>query len=145
MAGPTNPIEEHFDKGQWGFDGTLWRKLNLLWGYNDRWLEQVVNLAAPLGWAYLDSAAVPPGYVYIAHATAGVNQVTNPAHVAHGINIGGARYWFNTVPTPGINVYACWTAVQVFKVGDKGTVGFEGCAAGDILVAQWFGYMMKVA
>ena len=145
MSGPTNPTEEHFDKGQWGYDGTLWRKLNLTWGYNDRWLEQVVVAPAPAGWNFLETAAVPAGYVYVAHVVVGVDQITNPAEILFGINVGGSRYYFNRQPAPGVNVYAFWTANQVFKSTDKGVVAIGGVVLNDSLVAQWWGYKMKVA
>jgi len=127
-----------------GWDGTQWRKLGLLWGYTDRWLEQVFNPNAAVGWNFLETAPVPAGYVYVAVACAANNQNTNPSAIQLGINIAGSRYYLKRVPTPGVDVWVDWTATQIFKAGDKALAAIGGCALNDDLVFNVWGYKMAV-
>ena len=144
MSGPTQPTEQYFDKGNWGFDGSQWRKLGLLWGYTDRWLEQVVIADAAAGDNFLDATAIPAGYVYVASVIAGVDTTSNPAEILFGIKIGGAYYYMKRVPLPGVNVYGEWSGAGIFKAGDKPTVVMTGCTLHDVLVANYWGYKMAV-
>ncbi len=132
------------EDGSMHMPGLLYSEENAVWGYYDRWLEQVVNASSAAGTVFLETAAVPAGYVYVAHCVSAIDQVTNPTDIHIGINIGGARYYFNRTPTPGINIRAFFIGEQVFKAGDKACATFAGCALHDVLVAEWWGYKMRV-
>jgi hypothetical protein len=128
----------------YGYDGSTWRKNNLVWGYNDRWLEQVNATVTVAGWNFLETAAVPSGYVYVLAAYAAVNQTRDPTSIMLGINISGARYYVKRTATPGANIYVDWSVAAPFKVGDKALAAIEGCQIGDILTFNVWGYKMKV-
>lgn len=142
--GPVVPSEEYFDKGVWGYDGSQWRKLAMLWGFSDRWVGQASNLSAGAGVNYLELAAVPSGEVWTAYVAAALNVNTNPAAISFGIKIGVDRFYFWVVPTPGANVYAAFDKPMVFKAGDIPSVAIEGCTALDDIYARWWGYKMAV-
>lgn len=64
MSGPTDPTEPHFDKGLWGYDGTQWRRLGVVWGYADRLKLDLSETSTGGGSTTVTSTAVPAGYVY---------------------------------------------------------------------------------
>ena len=143
--GITNPAEQHFERGQWGFDGTLWRKLPMVWGFTDGWVGQAANENADAGVNYLELAAIPTGEVWTAYVVSAIDVNTNPAAISFGIYITGGRKYFWIVPSPGANTFASWASPQIFTAGDIPSVAFEGCAANDYIVARWWGYKMAVA
>ena len=127
-----------------GYDGTQWRKLGLLFGYTDRWFEQVVIADAAAGNNFLDAAPVPSGYVYVSSVIAGVDATSNLAEILFGIKIGETYYYMKRVPTPGVAIYAEWSGAGIFKAGDIPMVVMTGVTAHDVLVANFWGYKMAV-
>ena len=89
--GITNPAEQHFERGAWGFDGTLWRKLPMLWGFTEGWVGEASNASAAAGTNFLELAAVPAGEVWTAYVVSAINVNTNPVAVSFGIYIPGGR------------------------------------------------------
>lgn len=144
MSGPTNPTEIYFDKGGWGFDGTLWRKLNLLWGYNDQLFEKKVNLAALLGDNILYHTAVPAGEVWVVTGASAVDANT-ATRIQLGMSGGGtfSIIWDYGTPAPGV-----WVATPaeniVLKAGALMWTDFLVCAVGDDIYSSIWGYKMKV-
>lgn len=63
-----DPTEPFFKDGTWGWDGTQWRKLPLLWGYSDRWSEANDAAASGAGDISAPTVAVPAGSVYVLQA-----------------------------------------------------------------------------
>lgn len=145
MSGITNPAEEYFKDGVWGWDGTQWRKLNLTWGYADRWSEQVIELNASAGTNSLLTTAVPAGYVYILQA-ASVRDV-NTAATREAIMAfnGSVAYWLMVKDTATVNMPYMWQGEIVLKAGDQVRGYFEGCALNDDLYLQCWGYKMRVS
>jgi len=144
MSGPTQPTEQYFDKGLWGFDGSQWRKLALLWGYTDRLAEQKVNLNADAGTNNLAHTTVPAGQVWkvtmhvvmnanhaITITLRGVFDGTDMLIYSHGAL--GAGVWG---VSPPLDVTA--------KAGDILYGAFYACTAGDDLYTNLFGYKMAV-
>lgn len=64
MFGVTNPDEESFKDGIWGHDGSVWRKLPLIWGYTDRWAERATGVSTGGAATDADTVVVPAGQVY---------------------------------------------------------------------------------
>lgn len=127
------------------YDGSAWRKNNLLWGYNDVFDETVQNLSASAGLNSLTTTAVPSGYIYVVVAASTVNittACTRTRKVATGS--GGGYCDFHTTPTPAAGVHEtidCWIPL---KEGDYVTAYFYGCVAGDDIYLSIWGYKMKI-
>ena len=69
--------------GACGHTGTAWQKLQMLWGYYDRWQEDL-SLVMPSAGNYAAlSTAVPEGYVYVLEIAAVRNatRAAGPASV----------------------------------------------------------------
>lgn len=59
----TQPTEEYFKDGGWGWDGTRWRKLAVVWGYSDTYAALGSGTASNGGDVTVNLANIPSGYV----------------------------------------------------------------------------------
>lgn len=143
--GPTQETEEHFRHGQWGHDGTQWRKLPLTWGYTDRWVEYVEDLNAAAGTNTLACAAVPAGYVYVLQAmiSQNVNTITAHSKEVRGDSI-TAVLARDAAVAAGLTKELFPIGVAL-KAGDIARCRFIGCALNDDINLVVWGYKMKVA
>jgi len=62
--GITNPTEEYFKDGLWGFDGTRWQKLPMVWGFSASYAEEKKNVNMPAGNSNVIGSVVPAGEVW---------------------------------------------------------------------------------
>ena len=67
MTGITNPTEEYFKDGLWGWDGTRWQKAGLPLWYRTSYFEDLGGTATSTSWSKY-STVVPTGYVYVVSA-----------------------------------------------------------------------------
>ena len=144
MTGITNPTEEYFKDGTWGWDGTQWQKLGLIFGYYDRLAGQVVNDNASAGNNTLTGNPVPAGEIHVIQAVSVVDITSNVTRIYLRANAGAisciiadeysvtAGHWVIALP----NI--------VMKAGDYLSCIFYDCTAGDDLYLRWWGYKMKV-
>jgi len=144
MSGPTDPAEAHFDKGLWGFDGTVWRKLPILWGYTDRYVQAKMTGDATAGTNYLIFTTVPAGEVWRITSMAWANTLSTCSEIWAGLYLDAEIYTFAVEATPAANVYHSIVCDIVLKAGDLVIVVFFGCTLGDDLFAWAFGYKMSV-
>lgn len=144
-TGPTQPTEEYFNRGQWGHDGTRWRKLPVLWGYTDRYAEAEVNLSAATGGNVLIFSTVPTGEVWRVTGLTWVNINTACSAISAILNDGSNQYSVSVEPVPAANVYKSILVDVTLKAGDNLQIGFYGCVLNDDLYAWAFGYKMAVA
>lgn len=144
-SGPTDPAEPYFDKGLWGFDGSQWYKLAMLWGYSDRYVEIVTEENVSAGKVTVNLTVVPAGEVWVIESLQGQHgtavervdfQVGNATDGYHYVGI-------ETQTAGGLSVF--WTGRLTLKAGDKVVVIFRNCTAGEDLIASAWGYKMEVA
>jgi len=145
MSGPTNPIEVYFDKGQWGWDGTLWRKLNLTWGYNDRLFDQTVNADCAAGDVTLNHTAVPTGGVWVVTGASVYASYAEGTHYLRA-NFGGTTAIVYNYGTLGAGVYSATPPLNiVLKAGDFLYDIWIAAPLHAVVVSNIWGYEMKVA
>jgi len=145
MSGPTDPAEAHFDKGLWGWDGTQWRKLPMLWGYSDRYVEKEVDASADVGLNYLVFSTVPAGEIWVISSVVWANLISACSTITAQL-YDGAEAYAVFVETPSVaDVYKATLCNLVLKAGDNLRVDFSGCTAGDVLLAFASGYKMAIA
>lgn len=145
MTGITNPAEEYFKDGQWGWDGTAWQKLNLLFGVQDRWMENLGGTKSGAGSYIKLSTAVPAGYIYVVQILAAYNATTAPDYISLYLNDSATNYLIAKVLTPGVGIPLYVAGQYVLKAGDMVRVLVAGCLDGDVIGAFVWGYKMKVA
>lgn len=144
MTGITNPLEEYFKDGQWGWDGTRWRKLNLTFGYYNR-LADIVTYTMPGAATYnLYSSAVPAGYLWLVQSAGSMNSlhaVTQQIFAWDTVNVVPLQ----ALVTPALSVWnVYYHPGLVLKPGDQLVCAFGTCTANDVLWLKIWGYIMAI-
>jgi hypothetical protein len=141
----TDPTEEYFKDGGWGWDRTRWRKLGLVWGYTDRYAESVSAINVDAGTQRAYGTAVPAGEVWQVMTAICYCSTSNPSSWRLGLYHDPDSYFADG----GAGVVA-WTIYAsrggwVMKEGDQAYTQFGSCLAGDDLHAVFLGYKMGIA
>ena len=144
MTGITNPTEEYFKDGTWGWDGTQWRKAGLLWSYSDRYVERAKNESAAAGNNNLEGSTVPAGEVWVVQGVLVMNEYT-ATQCNVFLTISGVGYTLTERVTLAPNVWYHFAInPAIMKAGDYLRAFFSNCQAGDALYMDINGYKMKV-
>lgn len=144
MSGITDPSEEYFKDGLWGWDGSQWRKLGLLWGYYDAYHERCVNSSADAGLNHLYATVVPEGEIWIvtaAFASDVSSAISDVSLLVQGVS---SPYVLVRKVNPVALEGAEFSGSVVVKAGERVRADFNGCTAGDGLYLYALGYKMKV-
>lgn len=145
MFGVTNPSEASFKDGAWGHDGTVWRKLAMLWGYSDRWFQNLSESAPSTGtWTKL-STPVPAGEVYKLEFVYVLNDSRSGDAVTFSTASGGVVNYFVLDTTVAQYFPNVFVGGVTLKEGDQIRITMSGVVAGDVMKACVWGYKMKVA
>lgn len=142
--GPVQPTEPYYNKGQWGWDGSQWRKLALLWGYSDRLVDESTHTKVGAGGYNLFSTTVPAGEIWSVQlfAASNIGTAVSQQMFAYDGSVSvplqnSAAYvssiW-NVVSHPGLTV----------KAGDRIYATFAACQDGDELILRLWGSKQKV-
>lgn len=130
--------------GACGHTGDGWQKLGMVWGYYDRWYEDL-SFTVTAEITSKNSTPVPDGYVYVAQ----VVQIRNTTRAAttHQITlltaaadeaiiafVTGVDRWFPTV----------WNGAAPLKKDDYINVGMGEGEVGDSVQAAIWGYKMRL-
>jgi len=129
----------------YGWDGSAWRKLPLVWGYSDRYVEREANTNADAGLNALTFTTIPADEVWfilggLAYNTTSSNTVVEWLHTG-SVEDMRLRRSMATAANDEIRL----DTMIVLKPGDTLQVNFNGCTAGDTIVAYAWGYKMKIA
>ena len=145
MPGITNPAEAYFKDGIWGWDGSAWHKLPMVWGYSDVYGEFEYENGVAAGTHVLTFSTVGSGEVWVvtgisaACSTAGVDRIELRA------NVGGVGIRLRQQAYGVAHDTVDWSGVTILKDGDEMLVQFVDCALNDNLTASAWGYKMKIA
>ena len=145
MPGVTNPAEPFFKDGSWGWDGTVWRKLQMVWGYSDRYAELVTDFSPPAGFNILAGTVVPAGEVWVVQAMGAVDTTSAISNVLVCVYSGTVDLALGQIVTPVANQECLWTGEVTMKAGDRARALFDGVILNDDLYFKIWGYKMKVA
>lgn len=130
--------------GQHQYDGSAWRKSNLIFGYNDRILEVAEDTDVGAGTQTLEIAVDTSGYVWVITAVCFFWQGTScsflTAQITDGTNVVDLES--DGSPTSGLRLFV--RGEFVLKAGDKIQVKAFGLTAGDDLYLRVNGYKMKI-
>lgn len=143
--GPKNPIEEHFDRGLWGYDGTRWRKLALLFGFTDTWQDTAYVASAGAGTYTKQYGPVPAGEVWVLNTVLAIDIASDASSVRFGVGVAALGTAFGWVNSPGVGVAVTWVGSIPIKEGDSLWVQIFGVIAEDNLSTSVVGYKMDVA
>lgn len=144
MPGITNPAEEHFDKGLWGYDGSAWRKLALLWGYTDRYSEDLGGTKSGAGQYVGTGTSVPAGEVWTVNFVTLRNQTGSRGAGLLMVHDGSLYYRFAYEASSTQSIPLIFTGSLPLKEGDYIQVRMDACSDNDVLQAGVWGYKMAV-
>ena len=145
MPGVTNPAEAFFKDGNWGWDGTVWRKLPMVWGYSEHYAERKLNLNAAAGTNVLNGSVVPAGEVWVLEICGAFDVNTAPSRMIFTVTDGVTFAPFYRDDTPVVYVTSSWTGRIALTEGCYVQVVFFDCVLNDDLYVDLWGYKMKVA
>jgi len=145
MSGITNPAEEYFKDGVWGWDGAAWHRLPMVWGYSQRLTtyKSTPNVAAGNHSVGLDTP--PAGEVWVilgAHAWDVQTVITRIEFTFLTI---GASAHLICKNAPATTEGLFLASPVVLRANDVLCADFTGCALNDDLYVFGWGYKMKVA
>ena len=167
MPGITNPAEEYFKDGLWGWatniweklissggilynalhgwDGDSWQKLPMVWGYSGQRVQSVSSLTGAAGIRTLTCADVDAGEVWVLQAADARNLNTDPSLVQLRAVTGGKTIRLEEVTTPGVGGFLMWQGHIALAEDGFVSVRFEDCALDDDVYLTVLGYKMKIA
>lgn len=131
--------------GVMGWDGTQWRKLPIVWGYSDRYVESLSEVNVVAGSHTLSFTAVPAGEVWVINGVSAFCSTANPADIQLTLRLGGSNCFLHVQQTVVGWQTELATGSFVLKEGDYVRVVFSTCILNDDIYAQAFGCKMKVA
>ena len=143
--GITNPGEEYFKNGGWGWDGSQWCKLPLVWGYSDCYAELLTEDNAVAGNNYLAGTTVPAGEVWVVTCFSMWNANTVTLATSGGIYDGATTISVHSELSPAAGETVEWNGFICLKEGDRMRASFFTCALNDNIRATFLGYKMAVA
>lgn len=145
MSGVTDPASPYFKDGQWGWDGTVWRKLPMVFGYSDRLAVNESFTATGAGDASGAAFAVAAGYIYVVQAAV----VFHDAGVAKNLQYflyGDAKSVMLVYqPTAVSGTRYMWQGEAALKEGDSIQVWLGAPGDGKSVWVQVWGYKMLIA
>ena len=144
MTGITNPTEEYFKDGVWGWDGSRWRKLGLALWYYESYTENLGTTASGSDLC-IWSSAVPAGYIYIINA-ASIRNTTRAVRQAEILirtdtNI---ETFIGCLVSPAQYQALTFTGNVVLSSGWRIFMTMSDCSADDIIQAGVAGYKVKI-
>ena len=141
----TDPTEQYFKDGTWGWDGSQWRKLPIVWGYSDRYAEYLSTNDATAGNNYLTGTLVPVGEVWVVTNLLLLNVGSATVATQGELYDGTTGFIVHRVSAPASGAIIEWQGQVYLKAGDRMRATFYSCSLGDNLRATFLGYKMKVA
>lgn len=138
----TNPADLCVAQHQ--YDGSDWHKSNLLWGYRDRWFENLGGDASGDEYSVY-TTAVGEGYVHVLQALSvrNLDRATTDSLLQVHAGVSGAVnlvYEANTAQ----GAIVLFTGTIAMKEGDLARVVMKSCQANDTMRAGAWGYKMKI-
>ena len=145
MTGITNPTEEYFKDGTWGWDGTQWRKAGLPLWYRGQVAEQVTNTNAAAGANTLTGSTVPADEVWIIQITEAIDLNTTLAELEIRWNASGVWLTLASEVSVTANHWVIVFSQITLAPGNYLAAYFNSCTAGDDLYLRYAGYKVKLA
>ncbi len=128
----------------YGWDGTVPRKLAMVWGYSDVYGEQKVNNAHPAGTVTIDFATVPAGEVWKIETLLAMNASGASGTIAFGIMRGGVELRIASILNPALQVALIAYPHATMREGDYLRLIITNTALNDYCIGHVTGYKMKV-
>jgi len=142
--GITQPTEEYFKDGTWGWDGTRWRKLPLVFGYSDRYVEWPYNTSLPAGVSNVSASHVPAGEVWRVEGLSVMVGSATCVEFRVNMDAGGVGLTLASQMAPVSGQRYFFPLRVVLKAGDYMYVRFYGMTLNDDAWWSIWGYKMEI-
>lgn len=144
MPGITDPSEEYFKDGLWGWNGSAWRKSGLLFSYTNQLLGESDNANADAGQNLLYGTTVPAGEIWVVTAMMVVNTISQTSSSNLGLYTGSLYRWVSARGVLAASAGHSWSGHIYLVEGDTVVAVANGCTAGDDLFFSYLGYKMTI-
>jgi hypothetical protein len=137
-------MTDHADVNLYGWDGALWRKLPLLFGFSANWDESLNETSTSSPW-YKYLSVVPAGEVRILQALSLANQTRATTNVFLQVNrMSGGQLCVGF--SAALPQYAplLFTGAVLLAAGDRIFLYMGGSQIGDSITGCVSGYKMKI-
>jgi len=131
--------------GNYGWDGSAWHKLALVWGYSEKWAWVMDGTQSGDGNFVASTNVVPAGEIWILQCIYIRNQTGARGYQDLRVYGGGGYCVMGYSATPGVNEPLIWNGQIVLEEDDYARVLQTSCLNGDVIGACAWGYKMKVA
>jgi hypothetical protein len=142
--GPTDPAEEHFNKGLWGHDTSVWRKLALLWGYSDRYLNQQQDTSDVAANYTINLAGVPAGEVWRIQGVGVYRTAVAGQYARLQVYNGSTAVSIEDIAIATAGRFINNSRELVLKAGDNIRVVYIASVVDEVLITGAWGYKMAV-
>lgn len=127
-----------------GYDGTLWRKQPTIWGYTDRWYQDLSESAPSTGtWTKL-STAVPSDEVYKLEFIYVINDSRSGTAITFSAVVAGVTNYFVYDTTVARFYPNTFIGSITLKNGDQIRLTMDGVVQGDTMKACVWGSKMSI-
>lgn len=144
MGGITDPAKAYFKDGLWAWDGTVWRKQPLLYGYTSALGARKINNALAAGNNTLDIDAVPADEIWVVTNLAMRYTGTAPTRMTVTLtidSIGYSTYRQETVVTQEVYDRQGW---WVLAEGDQISMVIIGATLNDTAAVWATGFTTSI-
>jgi len=131
--------------GAHGWDGAVWRKQPIGWGYSDTYQERIDKDNVPAGDVTVNFTAVADGEVWVVCDVFMLSRQANYTIVTLSVRSGGTNYNLTIQGNPGAWRSAEFHGNVVMKEGDFIRAVYSGAALNDDFITCVTGYKMGVA
>lgn len=142
--GIKSPLEQYFKNGLWGFFGSAWIKLSLLWGYTYRYFDAVDDQNVTIGDHSIDLTAVTTGYILNVRDVGAYCSTASPSHVTFSLMSPGTEYPMRSFAIATADFVYGYTPGWVLEATQFIRVTFYGCGLGDDIYATANGVWQAV-
>lgn len=129
----------------YGWDGSAWHKLPMVWGYSDVYHEALSDINVSAGTNTLVGATVPAGEVWVVTSIIAYNTTSANSFLSIIIYNGVTNYNLTRKKDAVANVVEQWIGNVYLEEDDRVRIAFDGCTLNDDLYAFILGYKMKIA
>ena len=127
-----------------GYDGALWRKLALLWGFSNSLWGEVSDTAEEDATLFLVGATVQPGEVWVVNKISWYRDTNAEQNMRLSVYTGDAYVNLVDYPVPAVTTFYEDDMRGVLEAGERLRFGFASATTGEYCEAHYWGYKMHI-
>ena len=141
--GITDPGQEYFKNGGWGWDGSKWVKNGLAFAYGNQIMGSVYLADGVAGENHLNGGVLPADALWVINTLVIHNNTHGVSWALLGVRVGGVNYWLSASGALAKQVGFPWSGQVVLKTGDKCIGWMGGCTLHDAIGFTYTGYQVR--